>query len=117
MGMFTSVSVITSFFEFKLFQYSAFSKSPELILYIFVIVLQSFSILNTAPLFNCLRIFVSGLYSYSFVAKTYQSFLNLNLLPYPPNTVPFGTTSGFTSIGFSSISPSSGGSGTGVGSG
>ena len=116
MGMLNSVSLITSFFECKFFQYSVYSKlSLNLRLCILVIVLPSFSILNTAPLPMGLSVFVSGLYSYSFVANTYQSFLNLNLLPYPPNTVPFSTTSGFTSIGFSS--GSWGGVGTGVGFG
>ena len=109
-------SIISNFFEFKFVQYSNSSTSslnerP----YIFVIVVPSLPIFNTTPFPVGLRALVSGLYSYSFVANTYHSFLYLNLLPYPSNTVPFLTISGFISIVMSSVISGGGGIGVGIG--
>lgn len=49
------------------------------------------------------------------MASIYHSFLYLNLLEYPPNTVPSVTNSGFTVIGFSSVLMGGVGKGVGVG--
>ena len=80
-----------------------------------LIVLPSLPIFNNAPFPVGVSFLVSASYSYWLVANTYHSFLYLNLLEYPPNTVLSGTISGVTFIGFSSTL--SGGVGIGVGIG
>ena len=56
-----------------------------------------------APLPVGVNFLVSGSYLYSLVASICHSLLNLNLLPYPPNTVPSFTISGVTTIFFYSV--------------